>query len=63
MIFYLTFGQDHPLIDGWIEVRASDYMEARRKILETFDTKWSSLYGAEFQRKYFPAGKFGNTLE
>ncbi len=63
MKFYVTFGQDHPLRDGWIEVRASSYVLARLRIFEVLGTKWASMYYlVEFDPECFPAGKFGNTL-
>jgi hypothetical protein len=64
MIFCITFGQDHPLRDGWIEINAVDSMDARNKAFETFGRHWSFIYSnLEFNPKYFPLGKIGRTLE
>jgi hypothetical protein len=59
-IFYLTFGQQHPLRNGWIEVEVDIYMEAREAVFEVFGNKWSGLYDEEhFKKELFPEGSKG----
>lgn len=57
--FYLTFGQ-RGLRDGWVELLADDYDQARRFVLDEYGQKWSSLYDSDgWDPYYFPAGCFG----
>lgn len=64
MTFCVTFGQDHPLRDNWIEVEAPNAEQARARVFESFGSKWSFLYlKDEFNPKYFPGGKVGITIE
>lgn len=63
MIFCLTFGQDHPLKDGWIEIDAVDSNDARNKAFKLFGREWAFVYSKlEFNPKYFSLGKLGKTL-
>ncbi len=64
MIFYLTFGQNNTAFrNGWIEVEAADYITARALVVDRFVDKWSNLYSEkDWQPKYFPLGKIGETL-
>uniref|UniRef100_A0A6H1ZIR9 Uncharacterized protein n=1 Tax=viral metagenome TaxID=1070528 RepID=A0A6H1ZIR9_9ZZZZ len=63
MQFFLTFGQDHPLKDCWVEVAASSSSEARAKVFRIFGDKWAFLYSIEyFEPEYYPSGKVGRTL-
>ncbi len=66
MKFYLTFGQGHPLSNGWVEIEAESYNEAHSLAFEFFGKFWSMLYlEEEFEKEqqyYFPDGKFGYTL-
>jgi len=56
--FYLTFGVQYPWKDGWVEVMAHDYQDARKKVISRFGTEWSALYKAEeFEPHYFVKGK------
>lgn len=62
--FMVTFGQSHPLRNYWVEVVATDYDKAREKIIQEFGLKWAFMYSDDnFDRKYFPLGKVGFTLE
>ena len=67
MKFYLTFGQQSPLRNGWIEVEAESYEEARELVYNVFGSRWSMLYREEgFDERvkaHFPAGKLGETLK
>ena len=64
MKFYLTFGQDHPLRNGWVEIEAPTYGEVRELVHGVFGTHWSMLYKeGEFEKEYFPLGKIGETLK
>ena len=66
--FYLTFGQDNPLRDHWIEVTATDYNCARHEVEKVFGNHWSHLYtqeewiGSEGYL-HFKYGKFIQTME
>ena len=65
--FYLTFGQQYPWRNGWVEVEAPSYDVAREWVVEIFDAKWSNLYKPEDfgpdVRSHFPAGKLGETIK
>ena len=61
--FYITFGQSHPLRNGWVEIAASDRDRARHAAFDRFGQKWAMLYDeTNFNPSYFPAGKYGETL-
>jgi hypothetical protein len=61
--FYLTFGQAHPLKDGWVLVRAESYDVARTEVFEIFGAKFATLYKEEdFKSSYFPAGQIGYVI-
>lgn len=61
--FYLTFGQNHPLLNSWILVLADSQDTARELVNSTFGQKWSGLYAEEnFDRSFFPAGQVGMVL-
>ena len=54
----MTFGQKNPLKDGWIEVDAANYDEARAKVLEAFGEIFSNIYDEEtHDPQFFPKGK------
>lgn len=58
--FYLTFGQQSPLKNGWIKVVAKDETAARHLVIEQYGIKWSGLYAEEiFEPYYFPEGELG----
>lgn len=67
--FFLTFGvqygasEIHPQgghKDGWFEIEAPTYEEARIKAFDFFDTKWANLYEEDdFEPKFFPLGCLG----
>ena len=67
MKFYLTFGQQSPFRNGWVEVEAESWEVAHGLALDVFGRHWSMLYREEgFNEKvkvYFPAGKLGETLK
>ena len=66
MKFYLTFGQQSPFRNGWVEIEASSYAEARKVAFDTLGNRWSMLYFEEefkeAEMAYFPLGKIGETL-
>jgi hypothetical protein len=70
MIYCVTFGnkyltEPHPFFpqahpDGWVEVEAPGYSEARKIIYENLGDKWAFMYREDQIRKeYFPLGKIG----
>lgn len=61
--WYLTFPVNHPLANGWVEVEAPSWGEARMLVVEHFGAKWSFLRDEqEHNSSYFPLGKLGSTL-
>lgn len=62
--FYLTFGQQSPLKNGFILVYATDEIKARELVFEKFKNQWSGLYPEEiFEEEYFPQGILGRITE
>lgn len=70
MTFYVTFGQryrhePHPYMghpDGWTEVQAPDYDQARSKVIHRYGNQWACLYDEEdFKRpgykEMYPKGR------
>lgn len=56
--FYLTFGQNHPLKDGYVRIKAESEKLARQKAIENYAQKWSGLYtDANWDPSYFPNGE------
>jgi hypothetical protein len=64
MKFYLTFGQQSPFKNGWVEIEAGSSERARNLAFYVFGKHWAMLYKEEeFKREYFPLGKLGETLK
>ncbi len=65
MKFYLTFGQDHPLRNGWVEIEALTYEEARKLAFDNFGRFWSNVYTTyeDFKKECYLSGKIGETLK
>lgn len=62
--YYLTFGQKYPWRNGWVEVLAPDYETARGYVEQIFDKAWANLLDeSNFCKKYYPAGKIGETIK
>jgi hypothetical protein len=62
--YYLTFGQQYPWRNGWVEVEAPDFETARRWVENIFGFNWSDLKKEdEFDKSYYPAGKLGETIK
>jgi len=62
--FYLTFGQQYPWRNGWVEVEAPDYETARKWVIDIFGEHWSNITPEEkFDKSYYPAGKLGETIK
>jgi hypothetical protein len=62
--YYLTFYENSPFRDGWVEVEAEDYNTAAQYVMEIFGTKWKYLYAQKsFVKRYYPAGKLGVTIK
>lgn len=59
--FYVTFGQIHPLSEGYVVVKASNYDEAREFAFEIFGQKFSFIR-EEIRAEFFPAGQYGKTI-
>jgi hypothetical protein len=67
MKFYLTFGQQSPFRNGWVEIEAEVYGAAHNLAMDVFGRHWSMLYREEEFKEarsiHFPAGKLGETLK
>lgn len=64
MKFYLTFGQQSPFRNGWVEIEVESLEVARNLAFDVFGKHWSMLYKEEeFEKEYFPSGKLGETLK
>lgn len=63
MKFFVTFGAYHPLADGWIELEADGYNDARRCAFQLFGPRFGSVYGVDdFRPEFFLSGKIGKTI-
>ena len=61
--YCVTFGQSHPLRDGWIEVEAESESSARELAFDILGQKWSFMYAKDtFDDYYFSGGKYGTTI-
>lgn len=62
--YYLTFGQAHPLRNGYVEVVGRTEELASRKAFEIFGPHFGFIRpeNVKDQKKFFPHGKFGETL-
>lgn len=61
--FYVTFGQSHPLRDGYVVIEASNYDLARQAAFDTFSVKFCFVRSEEeIIKDYFPAGQIGKTI-
>lgn len=62
--YYFTFGQAHPLKDGWIEISSTSEIEAKNMMVMYFGIRWASMYDeSDFAPAHFPAGRWGNIIE
>jgi len=62
--YYFTFGQNHPLVDHWIEIIAANGEAARHRMVDNFGINWAFQYeDADFKPEYFPGGRAGKVLE
>ena len=63
MKYFLTFGQDHPLRNGWIEIETWAYGIARTLAFQFFGKHWAHVYKEEdFEKGLYPSGKIGEIL-
>jgi hypothetical protein len=60
--FYVTFGQLHPLRDGYVEIWAYTEAGARTAAFEILGQKWSSLSMVPCDLKSFPEGVYGRPI-
>lgn len=62
--YYVTFGMNHPLGDGYIMLVADSKELAREEAFRVLGQKWASFYAHEaMDFSYFPAGQYGKTIE
>lgn len=62
--FYVTFGQNHPLRDGYVVIEALDYDTARQAAFDIFGQKFAFIRETDDIERggFFPAGQFGKTM-
>jgi len=60
--FYVTFGQLHPLRDGYVVIYAYTDAAARETAFEVLGQKWSSLSRVPCDSKLFPDGACGHPI-
>lgn len=62
-LYYLIFGQTHPLRDSWVLIEASCGQRAREIAFESFGPKFAFCYEEfQFDKTQFPAGQAGHIL-
>lgn len=64
MRFFVTFGQLHPLRDGYVIVMASNYDNAREITFKILGTQWSALNPLEkaSDTQLYPMGPIGHPI-
>ena len=60
--FYVTFGQLHPLRDGYVVIYAYTEAGARSAAFEVLGQKWASLSMQIPDSKSFPEGTCGRPI-
>jgi hypothetical protein len=60
--FYVTFGQTHPLRDGYVVIYAYTDGAARAAAFDVLGQKWSSLSRVPCDSKSFPDGACGHPI-
>ena len=60
--FYITFGQNHPLRNGYVVVRASSRELAREAAFEVLGNKWAFLYDETEDMSWYPLGAVGEKV-
>jgi hypothetical protein len=60
--FYITFGQNHPLRNGYVVVRASDRELAREAAFDVFGTKWAFLHDETEDMTWYSLGAIGEPI-
>ncbi len=63
MNFYVTFGQLHPLRDGYVVVSAASESEARLATFNVLGPKWAFLYPELPNPARYPLGAVGRPIE
>jgi hypothetical protein len=67
MVFHVTFGQQHPLRNGFVSIEADDRDDARRKVCSVLGDRWAMLYNDDpqwrvIEQRSFPLGRFGEWI-
>jgi hypothetical protein len=62
MEYYVSFGQLHPLRDGYVVVIASSYENARTAVIAVLGNKWASLNTSDTDMSLYPAGQIGRPI-
>lgn len=60
--FFVTFGQLHPLRDGYVIIEASTYENARAVIFEVLGTKWAFIQNEDTDMSSYPMGPVGRPI-
>ncbi len=63
MNFYVTFGQLHPLRDGYVVVSAPDMSAARAAAFAVLGPKWAFAYDQQPSPARYPLGAVGRPIE
>lgn len=63
MLFNITFGQYHPLRDGFITIEARDKAQAREAAFRLFGPRWCGCYDdVAFESGYHQLGRLGGIV-
>ena len=62
MIFYVTFGQQHPLRHGYVIIHATDYSQAREAAFDALGTKWAFIYNDTKDMSIYKLGAVGEPI-
>lgn len=60
--FFVTFGQLHPLRDGYMIVEASSYENARAAVFEVLGSKWAFIQTEDTNMSMYPLGPIGRPI-
>lgn len=63
--YNITFGQNHPLRNGYCTIIAPNYEIAREEVFAVFGNKFAFIRetNVEMDKEYFPAGQFGEVID
>ncbi len=62
MIFYVTFGQNHPLRHGYVIIQAYDASAAREAAFDVLGNKWAFIYNDTEDMSCYKLGAVGEPI-